>query len=178
MKYSDLTLGQVEAVVNKLGGMEGVKRFLSGEMVVKAVVGEVVRLFVDYTQPLSELIKSCNFDWINSDITEKHFPTAKRPNQEVEFKMFHFNRYITSDQVIQEMDEEEYRPAELPELLAYAKSNPDEQRKYPIVGLGSVWRNFRGSRYVPCLWRDSCGRGLDWYGSEWHERCRFLGVRK
>ncbi len=35
MKYGELTLGQVEAVVNKLGGMEGVKRFLSGETMVK-----------------------------------------------------------------------------------------------------------------------------------------------
>jgi hypothetical protein len=35
MKYGELTLGQVEAVVNKLGGMEGVKRLLSGETVIK-----------------------------------------------------------------------------------------------------------------------------------------------
>lgn len=35
MKYGELTLGQMEAIVNKLGGMDGVKRFLSGETVVK-----------------------------------------------------------------------------------------------------------------------------------------------
>jgi hypothetical protein len=35
MKYGELTLGQVEAIVNKLGGMEGVKRFLSGEPIIK-----------------------------------------------------------------------------------------------------------------------------------------------
>jgi uncharacterized membrane protein len=34
MKYGDLTLGQVEAIVNKLGGMNGVKQFLSGALVV------------------------------------------------------------------------------------------------------------------------------------------------
>ena len=34
MKYGELTLGQVEALVNKLGGMEGVQRFLSGELIV------------------------------------------------------------------------------------------------------------------------------------------------
>lgn len=37
MKYGELNLGQVEAIVNKLGGMEGVRRFLSGELVVKEV---------------------------------------------------------------------------------------------------------------------------------------------
>ena len=37
MKYHDLTLGQVEAVVNKLGGPDGVKRFLRGEPMVLGV---------------------------------------------------------------------------------------------------------------------------------------------
>lgn len=34
MKYGELNLGQIEAVVNKLGGMEGVRRLLSGELTV------------------------------------------------------------------------------------------------------------------------------------------------
>jgi hypothetical protein len=32
MKYTSLDLGTIEAVVNKLGGMEGVRRFLCGEL--------------------------------------------------------------------------------------------------------------------------------------------------
>jgi len=34
MKYDELTAGQIEAIVNKLGGMEGVQRLLSGELIV------------------------------------------------------------------------------------------------------------------------------------------------
>ncbi len=34
MKYGGLTLGQIEAIVNKLGGMEGVQKFLSGALMV------------------------------------------------------------------------------------------------------------------------------------------------
>lgn len=34
MKYGDLSLGQIEAVVNKLGGMDGVNKFLRGELIV------------------------------------------------------------------------------------------------------------------------------------------------
>jgi hypothetical protein len=37
MKYGELNLGQVEAIVNRLGGMDGVQRFLSGESMVKMV---------------------------------------------------------------------------------------------------------------------------------------------
>lgn len=36
MKYGELNLGQIEAIVNKLGGMGGVSRFLSGELTIKA----------------------------------------------------------------------------------------------------------------------------------------------
>ncbi len=41
MKYNDLTFGQMEAIVNKLGGMEGVQKFLSGETAVKLVAPEL-----------------------------------------------------------------------------------------------------------------------------------------
>ena len=34
MKYGELNLGQVEAIVNKLGGMDGAQRFLRGEITV------------------------------------------------------------------------------------------------------------------------------------------------
>jgi len=36
MKYGELNLGQIEAIVNKLGGMDGVQRFLSDELIVSA----------------------------------------------------------------------------------------------------------------------------------------------
>jgi len=35
MKYGDVTLGQVEAAINKLGGMDNWLRFLAGDLVVK-----------------------------------------------------------------------------------------------------------------------------------------------
>jgi hypothetical protein len=34
IKYSELNLGQIEEAVNKLGGMDGLKRFLADELVV------------------------------------------------------------------------------------------------------------------------------------------------
>lgn len=44
MKYKNLDLGQVEAIVNKLGGMEGMKRFLSGVTMVNFKVWKTIRL--------------------------------------------------------------------------------------------------------------------------------------
>src|SRR3989344_6526933 len=60
------------------------------QKVVEGMVQQTaVRLFVDYTRPLANMIKEDGrFDWVNSDITEKHFPITKRPNGEVEMKVF------------------------------------------------------------------------------------------
>jgi hypothetical protein len=38
MKYGELNLGQIEAVVNKLGGMDGVNKFLRGELIVSGLI--------------------------------------------------------------------------------------------------------------------------------------------
>lgn len=43
MKYGELNLGQIEAIVNKLGGMYGVTRFLAGVLEVKEVEYKVWR---------------------------------------------------------------------------------------------------------------------------------------
>lgn len=45
MKYSKLDLGQIEAIVNKLGGMEGVKLFLSGQKILIDLEKNKVSIF-------------------------------------------------------------------------------------------------------------------------------------
>ncbi len=165
------TIGFSETMAVLQGAIEGmVQRKMDG----------IARLFVDYTRPLADLIKASGFDYVSSDITEKHFPINKRQNGDVEMKVFHFNRVMESDEVIREMEGQGYRPAELPEGLAYAKANPDEQRKYPVAIIGSVWRNFSGDRYVPFLLGWYGYRRLDffWYGDRWFGDCGFLAVRK
>ncbi len=150
------------------------------QLLAKAAADGAVRLFVDYAKPLSEMIQAGHYDYLNPDITEKHFPINKRQNGYVEMKVFYFNQVMESDEVIKEMEEQGYCPAELPEGLAYAKANPDEQRKYPIVILGSVWQRWLGDRLVPCLrgWDGERRLGLDWFGDEWYSYYRFLAVRK
>ena len=47
MKYNNLTLGKVEAIVNRLGGMEGVEKFLSGEISVSSETSPAVKTGLD-----------------------------------------------------------------------------------------------------------------------------------
>jgi hypothetical protein len=91
MKYGELTLGQVEAVVNKIGGMEGVKRILSGEEVVikrkfktwKTIkLGTGLKTADDFRRALSDGGFRLS-EWVN-DILEKPAFTVATEETEVD----------------------------------------------------------------------------------------------
>ena len=147
---------------------------------VTAAVGSVFRALVNYDLRVEAAVREGKYDWSNTDINDKNFKTSHTGQKEVEMKLFHFNRYVESEEAIREMKKEGYRPAELHELLAFGAKYPDEQRKYPIVALGSVWRYWDGYRHVPYLWRDGSERNLNlnYFVLRWLGHYRFLAVRK
>ena len=95
-----------------------------------------------------------------------------------EFKLFHFDRHISSEDVVKEIEKEGYMPANLTELLSYSKDGWNNEDW--IIALGSVAK-VSGDRGVPYLDRDGAGRSLylslDWWDRGWNGRCRFLAVR-
>lgn len=144
--------------------------------------GEII-LNIDYTKTLEQAITDGNYDWKNPGITAQHFPVSPEmigKKAEVSAKSFHFNRDISSDDVISEMDKAGYRPATLMELLVLGFLFPELQRQFPIVALGSVGHDASDDRYVPDLdvYGGKRGLYLDWFDCDWDARCRFLGVRK
>ena len=139
------------------------------------------KVLVDYTKPLKEMIVAGKYDWVNGDITQERFPIKGTGQKEVEVTLFHFNKTITSDQVISEMDKAGYRPARLEELLALGVSQPELQKQFPVVAVGSVWRrNPGGHRNVPYLHWFSAERclGLYWFEGGWGGHWRFAAVCK
>ena len=136
---------------------------------------------VNYGLKLVEAIAEGAFDWKNDDITSKNFKNADHEKGEatLKVKLFHFGRDMSSEDVVKEMDKDSFRPATLRELVAFAAKFPDEQRKYAIVGLGSVMER-DGDRDVPCLDLLGHERGLDlsWWGGGWGGYYRFLAVSK
>ena len=144
-----------------------------------ATIGSIFRVLVNYDLRLDAAIRNGKYDWKNDDITEKNFPTNRRETAELDIVLVHLNRDISSEDAIKELDKLGLRPAELPELLAFGAKYPDEQRKYPIVALGSVWRRL-GGRVVPYLWGGGDRRylSLNWFGFGWDAYYRFAGVRK
>lgn len=137
-------------------------------------------LIIDYTKTLEQLISEGKYGKNHPEINDKNFPislemTGKK--MEISGKLFHFNRSISSDDVIFEMDKAGFRQATIRELLALGALFPDLQRQFTIVALNSYWRNNK-EHWVTSL------RGNDserWVGSargKWSDSCLFLGVRK
>ena len=134
---------------------------------------------VNYDLSVESLVANGKYDWKNENITNKNFPTTKKGEVSLNMELVHFNQTLTSEEVIADLKKRGFRPAELHELLSFGIQYPEEQRKYPIVALGSVWRWDVGRR-VPYLDGDGGKRdlNLDYFDSLWVGYCRFLAVRE
>lgn len=144
--------------------------------------GEFV-LRINYSRTLNQMIAAGQYDWTNSGINEENFPLPiemSDQNIELKAKLFHFNRSISRDQIIAEMDKAGFRPATLSELLSLGEADPELQRQFPVIALASLWRGLFGCRFVPYL--DVVGSRrklrLGWLGLAFFVPCRFLAVRK
>ncbi len=138
----------------------------------------IYEILVDHTLSLRELITLGNYDWVNENITEKNFPREGSGKVSLKAELLHFGRNISSENVITEMKKLGYRPATIWELLAFGTQNPELQRQFPIVALGSICV-LSGYRLVPLLHGGGSGRflGLRWFDGGWGGSCRFLVVR-
>lgn len=147
------------------------------------LVPELILLTVDYGMSLEAMIATGNYDWKNDDLDVKRFPIKGEGVQEFEAHLVHPNRSISSEDCVKLIGDTDkanpWEPAKTEHLLAFGAKYPEEQRKYPIIGLGSVGV-VDGGRRVPYLYRGDAGRRLSlaWWGSGWSSDCRFLVVRK
>jgi len=147
------------------------------------LVDDIFRLSVDYSQSLEQMIAAGQYDWTNDSITAQRFPIEGNCVVEFEGRYFHFNRNISSENVIKEIEAADtanpWSTAKIEHVLSHGKTFPEEQRKFPIIGLGSV-AEVLGNRDVPYLDRLDSERELDlgWFDDDWDPVCRFLAVRK
>lgn len=146
-------------------------------------VRNTFRLVVDYGLSLAQMIAAGKYDWVNSDITAEHFPVSGQGKQAVEVELWRLNKYFKNgDEVIAELErvKPDYRPATLPELLALGAAQPELQKQFPIVALGSIWPRAVSDRRFVCLFQDDAlrGLGLGWLGGIFYDPWRFAVVRK
>ncbi|MBP6889607.1 MAG: hypothetical protein KBC83_04135 [Candidatus Moranbacteria bacterium] len=185
----NLTHGETNALVKLAGGEDKVRKILAGELKIQllSTTAEAVVVPTDVEQFMTiepdlafeDRITRGNYGWRNSDLTEKKFLVTADQVGEWEWKLFHFNRRISSEDAFGLIQEDGFEPGQIGHILTFGEINPEEQRKYPIIGLGSVAEVLL-DRFVPVLWYDDDRRGLclSWFDRDWGDRCRFLGVRR
>jgi len=134
---------------------------------------------VNYDLSVEEAIKAGDYQAVNADITSENFPCPRSGENELEIILVRFEHRMSSAEVVQKLKDEGLRAAGLPELLAFGAMHPDVQRKFSVVGLGSIWHDRKGYGNVPCLYAASEGRYLDlhWWDDGWYSYSRFAALR-
>ena len=135
---------------------------------------------VNYDLSVAEAIAAGNYQAVHQDINARNFPSTRSGQAALDIVLVRFEHRMRSEDVLQELEKEGLRAAELPEFLAFGAKYPDVQRKFSIAGLGSVWQDRKGYRNVPCLYEASEGRYLDlhWWYDGWYSNTRFAALQK
>lgn len=145
-----------------------------------AQIDNTYHLSVDYGRSVKEGVKAGRYNSADSDINSNNFQTNRNGIANIEVKLVHFNQRINITEVLREFERMGYRPADLHELLAFGEKYQEAQRDFPILALGSIWRDNINYFHVPCIYGDGWGRflGTCWVGCNWDEPNRFAAVRK
>lgn len=161
---STATIEQAKHILNLIGQKE--------------VSKEQLVVFVNRDLSLAEMISAGKYDCVNDGITTERFPIKGRGVADTSFKLVPLDRNIESDEAVEELAKHGLRPADLAELLAFGAAFPEEQRKYPVAGLGSVAK-VDGRRYVADLNGSGSKRvlGLYRWDGGWGDVFRFLAAR-
>lgn len=207
MKYNELTLGRIEAIINRLGGMEGVNDLLSGKS--KVVYKEenwVDELrasgFIDESfdkksvheleiKPLTKeeaisAFRASGDPGFISDYYMENLPYNVPDAKILQMVLTSPGKKINSDQDTQEfldkMGSLGLRPATLEELFQFTIANPEYQVKNDLVGLGTRVNIYRKGLSVPAIIKHYPGSTyfiFSWHRfGGWATKYRFLFVRR
>lgn len=138
-------------------------------------MNEKYKIKLGKEKTIEALVKAGKYTWSSDNISK--FPFEKTEAKEIE--LVHFNKSISSEDAIKEMDGMGLRPATTTELLLLGAQHPELQRKEVVVALGTVLP-FHVHRYVAYLFGLSTLRRLvvTWFVNDWGEIYAFAAVRK
>jgi hypothetical protein len=118
---------------------------------------------VDYDLPLPKAIAAGKFVTVNKVISAVSFPAQGRGRAKVKFIIKHFDKRISTENVLKELNEQGLRAATIEELLAFGVKYPHASRVYNcIIALGTFGRDSAGHRVMACIrWYSFDYRVLD-----------------
>ena len=137
-------------------------------------------LLVNSDRSVEDGVKAGRYDWSNSDINSSNFPSNRKGKTEEDIYLIHFDKVMSTDTVLAELDKMGLRSAGIQHALAFGEKYLDVQREFPIIFLASVWQYPSGSRRCPVLIGSDVRRDLHlhWLDVVWGGGDRFAAVSK
>lgn len=139
-----------------------------------------INLTIDYSMDVEEMMIAAGLysRRLNSD----NFPIPKKlrgKKVDISVRLFHFNRLISTEEAIFEMNEDRFKVANIFEQITLATYYPDLQRQFPIAAFGSTWKA-PGLKcdFVPVLFFGGYDLplSLGWFYENWPYYYRFMGI--
>ena len=163
MKYPDITLGRVEAVWNKLGGEEGVQRFLAGqsELIVKEhAIDCDAAPFVPDGWKVEEHQKGGSFIWDASKV-ELFLSESQKGGKTIEGNKL---RKELAKKLVLNANVLDY-------LMKNPHLIPEEWKGKAVFFWGTVYRDSDGFLYVRYLYWSGVGWDWSdyWLGDDWYD---------
>jgi hypothetical protein len=123
---------------------------------------------VDYTRNLSQMIIAGNYKYVERTVCDAYFPQALLGprKSKIEMAIVNYGTSMTRDGAINGMYENGFRPATLPELLAFGEAYPDFQLRESVSIVGK-----NKNAYDACLGDSGSGNirtvRADSHSDEW-----------
>lgn len=139
-----------------------------------------VRLKVNYDKSFIELIFEAKYDHVDGNyIKPENYSSTESGSSDLVIKIVYFNKYMTSETVIDTLDKLGLRPATMKELLTLGSLYPFLQIDTNILALGSTFVDGYNISRTACLNSLNGNRILCTApGVEWSERYGFAAVQK
>lgn len=186
MKYGKLNLGQIEAIVNKLGGMDGVDSLLSDEMIITMVTKVA-------TNPFSAFRDQRPFEWGWKGV-EREGALCEAPVDISKLELVPFYKdgedWVSGEEMMRRAADKNafsgcqgWSQHHAEDILSRADELPADWTRNdgPIpVFTDTVLLDDNGNRSVPYLvWFDGRWQlGWSWLDGIFGRRCRFFRLRK
>ncbi|MBN1326248.1 hypothetical protein JW977_04725 [Candidatus Falkowbacteria bacterium] len=152
---------------------------MSGKKSDKKVATGIYKVVVNYGETLAQIIKAGNYDWVDGDINNKHFPTQGTGQHEVKLVLVHLDQDATTKEALEHLNSLGLEPAKVEHLLALGVEYPNVFQEFPIIALGSVWVDGDGNRrypYLDCEIGPELSLSCDDDDNQWHYNWRFLAL--
>lgn len=186
----DFSMGQLAALVHKLGGTNTVERILrggdlSGEITKLLDGRNTPRIFtchVDKSDRAFQPFNKGEFTYVESGLKPEHYPLKGTGIVERRFKVINLwerfpEGHDPTTQELFDLVKAEGEDPDFADTKAFLRDNPGEAtNEHPLVSLcGSIVHRY-GRRYVAYFIARSDERSLNWYWVDfrWRRHCRLL----